>query len=196
MAAILSLPQCVNPFQCSARIDQSHKSYNATCPTSHNLEQNFVQSYSIDVVSNLPYCQMASLGYNELTHHLLDNKDELLLESINKYCYVLTCEIRLLHSPPFGGKKTVSGVWDMASKLAGITLLWLVGWKICLDCLVSHCIVRACGRWEFPLFFKRHWLSFCTSLMAGKCLLLGMCKGTVKQYNVKYKCAKKSKWFS
>ena len=34
--------------------------------------------------------------------------------------------------------------------------------------------------WEFPLFFRGHWQSPCTALMAGNCLPLGLCKETVK----------------
>ena len=37
------------------------------------------------------------------------------------------------------------------------------------------------GEWECLLIFRWHWQSTCTALMAGKCLLLGLCKGTVKE---------------
>ena len=62
---------------------------------------------------------------------------------------------RLLHSP------SVVAVGLSVSirhglKLAGITLLWLVGQKIDWDCPVSHCIMGANDQWEFQLFFRPH----------------------------------------
>ena len=45
-----------------------------------------------------------------------------------------------------------------------------------------HCWGR--DWWELPLFYKGHWQSPCTALMAGKCLPLGLCKETVKKCNL------------
>ena len=49
------------------------------------------------------------------------------------------------------------------------------------DCLMPHCIIGSCDQWEFPPFFRPQWQSLCTALTAGKCLPLGLCKGTVKE---------------
>ena len=66
-------------------------------------------------------------------------------------------------------------------QLAGITLLWLVDLSTDWDCLVPHCIMGSRDQWEFPLFFRPQWQSFCTAVMAGNCLLFGLCKGTVRE---------------
>ena len=68
-------------------------------------------------------------------------------------------------------------------QLAGITRLWLVSLNRDRDCLVSHCIMGSCDQWEFPPFCRPQWLSFCTATVTGKCLPLGLCKGTVKESN-------------
>ena len=36
-------------------------------------------------------------------------------------------------------------------------------------------------QWKFTPFFRGHWQSSCTALRAGICLLLGLCKETVKE---------------
>ena len=51
---------------------------------------------------------------------------------------------------------------------------------------MPHCIMGSRDQCEFPLFFQTpvtHGQSLCTALTAGKCLPLGMCKGTVKESN-------------
>ena len=68
-------------------------------------------------------------------------------------------------------------------QLADITLVWLVCLNIDWDCLVPYCIMDSWDQWEFPPFFKPQWQSLCTALPAGKCLPLGLCKGTVKESN-------------
>ena len=65
--------------------------------------------------------------------------------------------------------------------LAGIRLLSLAGLDIDRDCLVPHCIMISRDQWEFPSFLRPQWQSLCTALTAGKCLPLGLCKGTVKE---------------
>ena len=57
----------------------------------------------------------------------------------------------------------------------------LVGLNIDWDCLVPHSIMGSRNKWEFPPFFWPQWQSSCTAPTAGKCLPLGLCKGTVKQ---------------
>ena len=49
------------------------------------------------------------------------------------------------------------------------------------DLQLTQYILDACDRWEFTPFFKSHRQSPCTALTAGKCLPLGLCKGTVKE---------------
>ena len=66
-------------------------------------------------------------------------------------------------------------------QLAGITLLWLVGLKLDLDCPVPHCLMGSRDQWEFQQFFRPQWQSLCTVLTAGNCLPLGPCKATVKE---------------
>ena len=65
--------------------------------------------------------------------------------------------------------------------LAGITPSWLCGLNIGWDC-------PSCNRlwphmtWKFTPFFQGHWQSPCIALiMAGKCLSLVLCQGTVKE---------------
>ena len=64
----------------------------------------------------------------------------------------------------------------------------LIGWHhwslYSLELPQSHWIVGSCDWWEFLPFFRCHWQSPCTALMAGKCLPLGLCKETVKEYTV------------
>ena len=67
-----------------------------------------------------------------------------------------------------------------ANWLVSITVFSLVGLNIGWDCPVPHCIAGSRDRWELPTFFRRHWQSLCTALTAGKCLSLGLCKGTGK----------------
>ena len=50
----------------------------------------------------------------------------------------------------------------------------------------SQWIACSHDQWECPLFFRGHWQSPCTTLMAGKCLPLGLCRGTVKESRAKY----------
>ena len=47
--------------------------------------------------------------------------------------------------------------------------------------LILQCIMVLCDRWEYLLFIRGHWQSPCTAPTAGKCLTLGLCKGTVKE---------------
>ena len=54
------------------------------------------------------------------------------------------------------------------------------GLNIDWDCLVPHCIMGSHDQWEFTPFFGPQWQSLCTTLMAGKCLMSVLCKGTVK----------------
>ena len=86
----------------------------------------------------------------------------------------------LLHSPT-----QVAVILSVSMRhglqLARITLLWLVGQNRGCDYLVSWCTVGSCDWWEFPSFYNAYWPSSCTALMAGKCLLLGQCKETVKE---------------
>ena len=90
---------------------------------------------------------------------------------------------RLLHS---SSVVAIDCQWGMRHGLqvAGITLLWLVGLNIDWDYLLPHCIMGSCDQWEFPLFFRHQWQSPCTAPTAGKCLPLGLCKGTVNQSSV------------
>ena len=59
--------------------------------------------------------------------------------------------------------------------------MWLVGRNMNWDCLVPHCIMGSRDQWEFPPFFRPQWQSLCTAPTAGKCMPLGLCKGTVKE---------------
>ena len=69
----------------------------------------------------------------------------------------------------------------MASNWLASHFFWLVGLNIDRDCLVSHWIMGSHEQWEFPPFVRPQWQSLCTALLAGKCLPLGLCKGTVKE---------------
>ena len=73
-------------------------------------------------------------------------------------------------------------LWNCQWVMAGFKLVWLTVLKYRLRKASSaeHCGFM-CDLWEFPLFFEGHWQSPCTALMAGKCLPLGLCKGTVKE---------------
>ena len=53
--------------------------------------------------------------------------------------------------------------------------------KYCMGLPHLQWIVNSHDWWEFPLFFRGHWQSSCTAPSAGNCLLLGLCKGTVKE---------------
>ena len=68
-------------------------------------------------------------------------------------------------------------------RLAGVTLLWLVGLNIGWDCLVPHCIMGSRDPGEFPTFFGPQWQSFCTALMAGRCLSQGDCERVYRNHN-------------
>ena len=87
---------------------------------------------------------------------------------------------RLLHSP---GLVTVglSLGYEIWPQISWHHPSWLVGLNIGWDCHISQCIMDSCDGWEFPLFSKGHWQSPCTAIMAGICLLLGLCKETVKE---------------
>ena len=52
--------------------------------------------------------------------------------------------------------------------------------NICWNCLEPHCVVGTRDRWIFRPFCIHQRQSLCTALTAGKCLPLGLCKGTVK----------------
>ena len=56
------------------------------------------------------------------------------------------------------------------------------GWsKYRLGLPLLQWILDSHDQWEFPPFFRSHWQSPCTTLMAGKCLPKGLCKVTVKE---------------
>ena len=75
--------------------------------------------------------------------------------------------------------RTVSGVWDMASNW--LASRFVTGYsKYSLGLLSAYCIMGSLDQWEFPPFFRAQWQPRCSSLTAGKCLPLGLCKGTVK----------------
>ena len=58
----------------------------------------------------------------------------------------------------------------------------VIGWsKYKLGLPQLHRIVGSCDLCEIWWFFRNHWQSSCTALTAGKCLPLGLCKGTVKE---------------
>ena len=93
---------------------------------------------------------------------------------------VTSRHIELLHSPRLVAiGLTISGVQGL--QLAGITILWLVGLNIDWGCLVPHCIMGSRNQLEFPPFSRPQGQSLCTALTTGKCLSLGLCKGTVKE---------------
>ena len=102
-------------------------------------------------------------GFN-VCRHTVEPYDKIFM------CNLGMCNdtgTKLLHSPSLVAiRLTVSGLW-WKHKLAGITLLWLVGLNVDWDCLVSHCIIGSRDQWEFPLFFRRHWQSLCTAQTAG-----------------------------
>ena len=59
---------------------------------------------------------------------------------------------------------------------------FVTGWsKYRLGFPQSQSIVGSRNQWEFPFFFRGYWQPPYTALMAGKCLQLGLCKGTVKE---------------
>ena len=62
-------------------------------------------------------------------------------------------------------------------------IAWLVGLNIDWGWLMPHCIMGTRDQWKYPPFFRPHWQwqSLCTASTAGICLLLGLCKGTVKE---------------
>ena len=49
-------------------------------------------------------------------------------------------------------------------------------------------IVGSCDWWAFSSFFRCHWQSPFTALMAGKWLLLGLCRETVKEFKLPGTC--------
>ena len=65
-------------------------------------------------------------------------------------------------------------------QLVGLTLLWLVGLNKGWDCPCHNGLGAHVKGVNFH-FFRGHWQSPCTDLTAGRCLPLGLCKGTVKQ---------------
>ena len=76
-----------------------------------------------------------------------------------------------------GGNRTVNGLWDIAFNWVASS--FMIGWSNYN--LVSHCIVGSRDRWQFPPFSRPQWQSLCTALTAGKCLPLGLGKGTAKE---------------
>ena len=61
------------------------------------------------------------------------------------------------------------------------TCFLMVRINIDWDCLAPHCIMDSRDQWEFPPFFRPQWQFLCTNLTGGKCLPLGLYKGTVKE---------------
>ena len=91
-----------------------------------------------------------------------------------KFSWLYPSGHRLLHSPSLVAVGLASEVMGQVSvpcwhglKLAGITLLWLVGQKIDWDCPVPHCIMGSNDQWEFQLFFRPLWQSLCTATACG-----------------------------
>ena len=57
-----------------------------------------------------------------------------------------------------------------------------IGWaKYMVPILSSNGLLAQVISGNFPPFYRGHWQSPCTALMAGKCLPLGLCKETVKE---------------
>ena len=82
--------------------------------------------------------------------------------------------IRLLHSP---SRWHSNCQWGEAKP-------FVIGrFKHRLEINQSQWIVDSRDRWEFPPFLRGHWQSPCTALTTGKCLSLGLCKKTVKEFN-------------
>ena len=73
--------------------------------------------------------------------------------------------------------------WGMRHgfQLVSTTLLWLDGLNIDWDCPVPHCIMGSRDQWDFWPFSRPQWPSLFPALTAGKCLPLGLCKGTVEE---------------
>ena len=93
---------------------------------------------------------------------------------------------RLLHSPCL----VVVGL------SVGYEIWFPIGWFArCVISLskyrlgISSHVVHCGCMWLMGIFtvFKGHWQSPCTALMAGKCLPLGLCKGTMKECTPGYK---------
>ena len=60
---------------------------------------------------------------------------------------------------------------------------FMIGWSgYKLDRSQSLWVMRPRDRWKFPLIFKGLWPSPCTVLTAGKCLPLGLCNETMKEF--------------
>ena len=100
--------------------------------------------------------------------------------SINKLCFILSAILfrpqrvtRQLHSPSLVAIRLSVG-YETWPPIGRHHPLWLVGLNIDWDYLLPHCIMGSCYQWEFPLFFQT----------PGKCLPLGLCKGTVNQSSV------------
>ena len=102
--------------------------------------------------------------------------------------------IRLLHSPSLVAIGLSVG-YETWHPIGWHRAVWLVGLNIDGDFQVPHCIMGSRDQWEFPVFsdqflpfvkpqWKSGWKSLCTALPAGKCLPIGLCKGTVKEYTI------------
>ena len=91
--------------------------------------------------------------------------------------------IRLLHSP------SLMAIEDSQwGKRHGLQIGWhhpfIVGWfkyRLGLPSAPLHYGLTWPVGIEFPPFFRPQWQSLCTTLTAGICLPLGLCKGTVKE---------------
>ena len=66
-------------------------------------------------------------------------------------------------------------------QLTRIVYLWLADLNMCWEMPQSQGAVGSRDWWEFRPFFRGHWQSPCTALMAGKCLPLRLCMETVKE---------------
>ena len=87
---------------------------------------------------------------------------------------------RLLHSPNL--EAVALSVGYETWLLIGWHHPFVIGWsRYRLGLPQSYSIVNLGHQLEFPPFFKRHWQSHCKALMAGKCLLIGLCKETMKE---------------
>ena len=94
--------------------------------------------------------------------------------------------IWLLHSPNLVaiGLPVAYETWSPI----GWHHLYLVGMNIDWDCLVPHCIMGSPDQWEFLPFFRPKWQTRRTVLTAGKCLQLGLCRGTLKESSMLLSC--------
>ena len=108
-----------------------------------------------------------------------------MLNSYVYVCPVLICKwptATLLNSHSL----VAVGMWVVLRhdlQVAVSAAVWWVDSNIDSGTPQLWCIVGSRDKWEFPTFFRGHWQSPCTALMAGICLPLVLCKETVKESN-------------